>query len=226
MTDEISVLVQSIVADIDNSVPVKWDDVNMKWLTCNTKWARIGKIVTDEGGNKYKVTGVSVDEWLTLEPLGNMEIEDFVYLSEPFWITGTHVATNNEWTKKSNNLLEKTPITWLLETIKMRKYGRESTLDFSSDLRLFFLDETNVAQFYTADHRSNVVHPMERLALEFMKSVAHDKRYRTIEDYEVITFSRFGVERPEGMFQNVLDANLSGVELRVELVKYKENCKC
>jgi hypothetical protein len=28
------------------------------------------------------------------------------------------------------------------------------------------------------------------------------------------------------MFKNILDANLSGVELRIGLEKYKENCKC
>jgi hypothetical protein len=40
------------------------------------------------------------------------------------------------------------------------------------------------------------------------------------------TFSRFGVEQENGMFQNILDANLSGVELNLSLTKFKANCKC
>jgi hypothetical protein len=67
---------------------------------------------------------------------------------------------------------------------------------------------------------------MERLCDEFIKVVEANRNYQTIENYDIITFSRFGVERDNGMFQNVLDANLSGVELRITLTKYKENCKC
>jgi hypothetical protein len=67
---------------------------------------------------------------------------------------------------------------------------------------------------------------MERLAKAFMESIREDRSFQTIEEYELITFSRFGVETDRGMFENILDANLSGVELRVNLVKYKQNCKC
>jgi hypothetical protein len=122
--------------------------------------------------------------------------------------------------------MKKTPLIWLLEVIRLRRFGRDSVIEFESDLRMFFLDETNVAQYYTADHRENVVYPMERLCDEFIKVVEANRNYQTIENYDIITFSRFGVERDNGMFQNVLDANLSGVELRITLTKYKENCKC
>ena len=52
------------------------------------------------------------------------------------------------------------------------------------------------------------------------------RQFKVIEDFELITFSRFGVEQQTGMFQNILDANLSGVELRITLTMYKANCKC
>jgi hypothetical protein len=67
---------------------------------------------------------------------------------------------------------------------------------------------------------------MERLALEFIKQIENNRNFQTIDQYDIVTFSRFGVERENGMFQNVLDANLSGVELRITLTKFKENCKC
>jgi hypothetical protein len=110
--------------------------------------------------------------------------------------------------------------------LRYRRFGRESVIEFESDLRLFFLDETNVTQYLNSAHRENVVEPMERLLNEFLNVVNSDREYKTVEDYEVITFSRFGVENEQGMFKNVLDANLSGVELRVTLSKYKEKCKC
>lgn len=67
---------------------------------------------------------------------------------------------------------------------------------------------------------------MSRLADLFMKVIDEDRSFETILDYELITFSRFGVETDRGMFENILDANLSGVELRLSLAKYKANCHC
>jgi hypothetical protein len=67
---------------------------------------------------------------------------------------------------------------------------------------------------------------MQNLANEFINQIAKMRQFKVIEDYELITFSRFGVEQQTGMFQNILDANLSGVELRITLTMYKANCKC
>jgi len=125
-----------------------------------------------------------------------------------------------------NHLTEKTPLVWLLELIRFSKYGRESTLDFETELRIFILDETNITQFYVADHREQVVLPMENLANEIIKVINNDRKFVKVDKYDIFSFSRFGVEKESGMFQNILDANLSGVELRFTLKKYKENCKC
>lgn len=227
MTNEITSVVESIVTAIDRSLNGTYDVETKRFYTCQTKWARIGKVVTDSNENQYQITAISTDEWVKLETIGHTnEPNTVIYLPQPFWITGTKLATNSEWSKAEKNLMKKTPLIWLLEVIRLRRYGRDSVIEFESDLRMFFLDETNVAQYYTADHRENVVYPMERLCDEFIKVVEANRNYQTIENYDIITFSRFGVERDNGMFQNVLDANLSGVELRITLTKYKENCKC
>jgi len=93
-------------------------------------------------------------------------------------------------------------------------------------MRIFFLDETNIKDFYTQDHRREVVLPMQRLVDQFIETINNDARFQTIESFRIKTFSRFGVEQENGMFQNILDANLSGVELILSLTKFKENCKC
>ena len=201
------------------------------WVTCNLKWARVGKIVIDPvTGNSFTIVEILENEGLILEalptnptnePAGNM-----LYLPNPFYLSGTKIAANSEWSKVSNSLMAKTPVVWLLELIRFKSYGRESTIDFESDLRLFFLDETNVTQFYTSDHRSNVVSPMTELASEFINTIGSLRQFKTVDQYEIITFSRFGVEQDQGVFKNILDANLSGVELRLTLTKYKQNCKC
>jgi len=200
MINEITFEVNELVDQIDVSIVGTYDSETTQFISCNTKWARVGKNVTDAEENKYTITEIVTDEYVTLSPLGHEnEPTNVIYLSNPFWITGTKLATNSEWSKAEKNLMKKTPLIWLLEVIRLRRYGRDSVIEFESDLRMFFLDETNVEA---------------------------NRNYQTIENYDIITFSRFGVERDNGMFQNVLDANLSGVELRITLTKYKENCKC
>lgn len=169
---------------------------------------------------------VNPNEWLILKPSAGVIQSGIVQLPKPFFITGTKIATNKEWTLKDNNLTKKTPLIWLLGSIISERFGKESTIDFIADLRLFFLDETNIVNYYTSDHILNVVYPMEQLVAEFLNTIKKDRNFGTIESWEIIDFARFGVESEQGMIKNILDANLSGVELRLKLKKYKENCKC
>lgn len=202
-----------------------------EWVTCNGKWARVGKIVIDPTtGNSFTIVSAVENMYFVLEPLPTNPTSEpagnVLLLPNPFYLSGTKIAANNEWSKVSNSLMAKTPIVWLLELIRFKRYGRESSVDFESELRLFFLDETNVTQYYTSDHRSNVVVPMTHLGDEFLNALASNRQFKVIEQSEFITFSRFGVEQDQGVFKNILDANLSGVELRLTLTKYKQNCKC
>lgn len=228
MTREITQVVQNLVSRIDNSVQGTYNAVDERTYICNTKWMRVGKKVTDINDNMYTITEVVEDEYIVVKPLlvSNPPLDGQIFIPSPFYISGTKMATNREWTLSTNNMSEKTPLTWLLELIRITKRGRESAIDFESEIRLFFLDETDIRNYYTADHRDNVVYPMEKLAEAFIDVVGSDRSFQTIEDFELITFSRFGVESDRGMFENILDANLSGVELRFNLVKYKQNCKC
>jgi len=226
---DVAKVVEELVNAIDCTINAKYDINTGGFKSCHTKWMRVGKSVCNVDGSEYKVNALNRDvEFFAEAVLGSATPLDkgAITLQSPFWISGTHIATNNEWAKASANLLSKTPLAWLLEALRMQKYGLGSTIDFDSDIRIFFLDETDIVNYYTADHREQVVEPMEELAKGFIDAVASNRKFKTIEDYEMLTFSRFGVERSDGMFQNILDANLSGVELRVTLTKYKENCKC
>lgn len=229
MTNEVSNIIKGICTAIDNTVFGVYDSTLDRTEICNTKWMRVGQIVEDSNGEFYRITAIEYDEYVEWEPVSlqnQNNLEGLITLPEPYWITGTQLAANREWTIGSSNLSNKLPLVWLLEVLRMRKYGIESTYDFDADIRLFFLDETNVAQFYTADHRNNVMYPMEKLCQEFLNVVNEDARFVRFDDYELVTFSRFGTENKDGMFANILDANLSGVELKIRLVKYKANCKC
>jgi hypothetical protein len=228
MTKEITNIIGQLVAKIDNVCIGIYDPSTTFTMICDTKYLRVGKQVLNEANDRYMVTKVVEDEYIEVDPLleGQPDLEGKIFLPDPFYISGTKMATNREWTISTSDMTSKTPLAWLLELIRIEKSGRGSTIDWKSDIRMFFLDETDITNYYTKDHRDNVVEPMSRLAELFMKVIDEDRSFETIEDYELITFSRFGVETDRGMFENILDANLSGVELRLNLAKYKANCHC
>jgi hypothetical protein len=217
MIEDISQAVEALVGQIDNTLDVGYNQTEDRLETCNTKWARVGKLVD----GSYPITGIEYDQWFTAQVTGPI-----VLIPPPYFVPGTQISANREWTIGNNNLMDKTPLVWLLHDIRYRKFGRESVFEWEADLRLFFLDETNMVQYYTRDHIYNVVVPMSKLADEFIKVVNADRGYLTLDEWEVLNFTRFGTEREQGVFSNILDANLSGVELRITLTKYKENCKC
>lgn len=227
MIKEISEVVKNLVYGVDNTITGKYDINTGRTFVCETKWIRIGKIVADSQGREFLISAVENDEYVVASSLiGNVNLDGIIYLSIPYWLTGTKISANREWTIADNNLIEKTPIVWLLELIKYKNLGKESSIEFETQLRLFILDETNVTNFYVADHRLQVVLPMENLADEIIKHINTQRNFKTIYEYEIISFSRFGTEDENGMMKNILDANLSGVELSFKLVKYKQNCRC
>lgn len=223
--EEISEIITDFVSRIDTTMTGVWDGDYTVY--CNTKWARAGKIVTDEIGNEYLINSVDPDGSIASTQLTGAPtpLTGLTFLNPPFYQGGTKLSANAEWTIVTTDLTAKTPLIWLLEIIRLTKFGRADVREFETSLRLFFLDETNVKDFYTQDHRREVVKPMTSLAEEFLNVIRNDRNYKTIEDYTLVTFSRFGVETDRGVIENILDANLSGVELQFTLTKYKTNCK-
>lgn len=227
MTDEITYIVGDIVSRIDNSIFASINNETGRLDICDTKWLRKGKIFYDDASLPYQVFDIEYNESMIAIADGHAGIYNGLgFIQSPLYLNGTKLSTNAEWTKFSKDVTRKTPFIWLLDVIRERKYGRGDSRDFSADLRLFFLDETNIKDYYAADHRREVVYPMKRLAEAFLEVIEKDRSFETIDDIEFISFNRFGVERDNGMFQNILDANLSGVEMRLTLTKRKQNCKC
>lgn len=222
---EASEYIKQISSSIDNSLIGLFS--GGKTFVNDTKWARKGKVVLDASNRPFKLIEVVTDEYVVADPIGHTNyLNGVFYIDKPFFITGTKLATNREWTLASNDLKDKTPIIWLLEIISETGYGKGSSVERDIDTKLFFLDETDPAQYYTKDHREQVVKPMQKLMSSFLNVVSNDRMYKPIENYRYKTFSRFGVETDAGVTENILDANLSGVALEISLTRYKEKyCK-
>lgn len=228
MIEDVAIIVESIVEQMDNSFVGKYNIIDGRTYTCQTKWARVGKKIKDDLGNDFYINEVEPDQYIVAVSLTDpqLTLDGLCFLTPPFWITGTKIATNREWTIAGDHLENKLPLIWMLEVIGETGYGRGSAIERDMELRLFFLDETDPAQYYTPDHRKQVVQPMQQLMNEFIETVKRLKQFKTVDEYRYKTFSRFGTENENGMLENVLDANLSGTSLEITLSKYRENCKC
>lgn len=228
MIEDVAKIVESVVDQMDTTIIGNFNVMDGKTYFCHTKWARIGKQITDDFGNVFLINDVESDEFIVAVSLTDpqLNLDGLCFLTPPFFITGTKIATNREWTIAGDHLESKLPLIWMLEVIGETGYGKGSAIERDMELRLFFLDETDPAQYYTPDHRKQVVQPMQNLMCEFIETVKRLKQFKTVDEYRYKTFSRFGTEDENGMLQNVLDANLSGTSLEITLSKYKENCKC
>ena len=226
---DVTIEIQKIIEQMDNSINGSFNVSDGKTYFCATKWARVGKKITDSLGNEFLIEEVAEDNYIVAtqivvtDPVVNLD--GLCFLTPPFWITGTKLATNREWTISNDHLESKLPLIWMLEVVNETAYGGESAIERDMELNLFFLDETDPAQYYTIDHRKNVVQPMQNLMVEFIATIKRLRIYKTVTEYTFKTFSRFGVEQDNGVIENILDANLSGISLNITLSKYKENCK-
>lgn len=229
---EVSSYIESLVNSIDNTLIGKWsNDDQVTYLNCpNFKWMRVGKTFLNEYGAEFQCIEINETlgyiKSLKLYPAQTGFADGVLYLNKPLFMFGTKLATNNEWTLKGTNVTLKTPLMWLLDNLEITHGGNGSSVDFECNIRLFILDETDIRNYYVKDHVQNVVIPMSKLANEFMELIKSIKSIKTIETYVVKHFTRFGVETQSGFVENILDANLSGVELRFKIIKFKENCKC
>ena len=231
---EVGELFRDIVGGIDKSINVTAKqnysiDTNYDiHYTCDTKWARVGKTLfgydSNGAGIGHIIRGVSTDEYILTDHYYSDHIS--YALNSPFPIVGTPISTNIEWTKYSNDLTTKTPLIWLLENHTEKVYGLEYSLERDINMKILFLDETDILNYKIEDHRLQVVQPMIKLQEEFIKVIDKNAIYKRLKDFNRDTFSRFGKETENGMIKNILDANLSGIIIDISVPKFKDMCKC
>lgn len=226
---EVGELFRGLVSQIDASIKVTrrqvvtGDNAYVIHYTCDTKWARYGKMLYGYN-DESEILAVSTDEYIITK--GYFEEQTSYSLTPPFAIVGTPMATNIEWTNYSRNLATKTPLIWLLENHTEKVYGAEASLERDINMKVLFLDETDILKYTIEQHRQQVVQPMIKLQEEFIKVIDENTIYKRLKDFNRDTFSRFGKETENGVIKNILDANLSGIIIDISVPKFKDMCKC
>ena len=223
---EFSEIFKDLVGGISRNVSIISKNSN-NYTVDSLKWARVGKFIKgfDSLGNLQtkKITAIN-GNILTLSD--SVIVGDTLILSEPFAITGTRLSTNLEWTNADLSLFNKTPLVWLLDSFNEIVYGRGDSREREVNFTVFFLDETNITDFSTKQHKTEVVAPMVALMEEFIRVIEKKASFKSLELLNKRDLTKFGTETQNGFEANILDANLSGTSVTFNLTKYKLSSTC
>ena len=209
------------------------DGLNFVLETCNTYWLRPCKSVTIKIGGLdylYKIEALTIDESITLKPIGHTQDPgpgDLFTIPAPLFRHGTARKINTELTKiKQRN---KAPFIWLFEVIEETYKGsKQDPLERETPLRLFFFDEADPNNMLTEDHYTEVIRPLRNLVFAFIDKI---KANPGLFDPE--TENKIGYLPDWGQFNSVkgfekkiIDENWSGIELKKTLKIFKNKvCK-
>ena len=132
---------------------------------------------------------------------------------------GTVIATKEELSRKELSS-DKFPMAFLLEIIEDDFNNKDdSRVDRNSQLRLFFLSETDENNWTTNEHYEFSIKPMRNLLYKFIAHLNDSNLIGKIDSYKATNHAKFGVylSSKGGHTQRIFDDKLSGVELRIDL---------
>ena len=225
-----STILKGLIDAIDLTIPVKSTNGNQVFV-CKTLHLNSLREVEDTQGHVYKISDWSNNEWLQLVPEGGAPDpfnDTAIICPELTYLHGTPDATNSEFGKVKNRMQQKVPLVWLYENYRETINGRGSTFEREIIPRIFFLDSSKFDSWTTEKHHKFSIQPMTNLAEALAEVINKDRRFKTLQSYEIIPRARFGVFIDDrGNDRHILDADLSGVETQPILQKYKDyGCKC
>ena len=229
MRDIIYIVEQEIVDKMNCNVTVTLilgNDIT----TCGVKWAAVNKIVKDGNGTDFTVSSVDYDtNVITLVDgtgfTGNM------VLQKPYFFVGTPMATNAEWKKAAKgNVFSVVPFIWMVEPTPERlDNDPKSLIERESDIRLEFLDSNDVTNWITTQTHAFKLQSLYNMYTEFVKVIKSNPLFNrnNLSDSTVRNLTKFGNEIDRGFDKNIIDANLTGLDVRITLPINKTNdCEC
>tara|TARA_R110002153_G_scaffold209897_1_gene362497 strand:+ start:12947 stop:13660 length:714 start_codon:yes stop_codon:yes gene_type:complete len=143
---------------------------------------------------------------------------------------GTVIATKEELSRKELSS-DKFPMAFLLEIIEDDFNNKDdSRVDRNSQLRLFFLSETDENNWTTNEHYEFSIKPMRNLLYKFIAHLNDSNLIGKIDSYKATNHAKFGVylSSKGGHTQRIFNDKLSGVELGIDLpiLKSRQCCPC
>lgn len=217
MRDIVYIVREEIVNKMDSTVTVN-SFVGNVLSVCNPKWSRIGKTVKDHLGNEYTIMEVDyTNSTITVHPIGAWTFSGTTLLiNRPTFFVGTPIATNSEWGAFTSDERNKVPFIWMVEPTRETFLGGNASLERNSNLRIVFLDSNDIQQWLTMDTHDNRLQALYYMVEEFVRVIKTNPVFFSEEmPYNVVNFTKFGKETAQGVEKNIIDANLTGIDLTI-----------
>lgn len=215
----------NVLLTITNIELIEGEPVTSLISVCDVKWARIGKYIIDEYDVQFQIIDIDYASG-EITVTGQFEgLEARLY--NPFYFYGTPMQVNSEWGSVTKVEVDKIPFIWLIEPLNENPFGRESALERTSEIRLLFVDGRFVTNWKVKDIHEFRIQSLLNMVEQFENAVNENRIFQKVTDYRIKTLTKLGSESEQGFLKNILDANLTAVELRFTLPIYKGyNCKC
>jgi hypothetical protein len=199
--------------------------------TCKTHHVTIGNYILINGV-KYKVKDFEINSWIAVSGVVPNPFDRYRILP-PNFFNGTPMQVQNVLAN-IRDWRNKLPMVYLLEIIREQRFNsRTNKLDRISDLRIFFLMSSNFQDWDISQHYDLAIEPMDNFVNDFILALRNNGRVGEFDDYETINRANFGVyiskpEKRSGKYEDnitkLIDENVSGVELKIDLPIQKDPC--
>jgi len=199
--------------------------------TCKTHHVTKGNYITINS-IEYKVVDFELNTWISVKGAVPLPFTQYT-INAPNFFNGTPMQVQNvlanirEWR-------EKLPMVYLLEVIREQRFNsRTDKMERISDLRLFFLMASNFQDWDISQHYDLAIEPMDNFVNDFILALHNNSRVGEFNEYETINRANFGVyiskpDKRSGKYEDnitkLIDENVSGVELRINLPITKNPC--
>ena len=235
MRDSVDIFRSQIFAKIDKTVkitkvfPPSFDRqtiqlCNLKWIDENSELGfgagatpinRIVDALQNQIEIPYSVEGE------------DLKVGDILTIMDPLiFINGTRIVANNEWKLNSEYDVQKgVPLVWLHETIKEKFHDSPSSFERETTYRIFLLNDVSALETNN-EKRAGAVRAMYGLFGEIKKAIENNKQLKRAGDIDVVSFSYFGTEDKQGIIKAILDADLGGLDVKLDVLIYPPCTNC
>lgn len=218
-------IIEDLINELDFTYDVTSntnDSTDTTLVVKNTFHSRAGLLVTD-GSTDYTIK--SVDHGTRTIVLSGVA-SGSLSLQNPFYFHGVPYKVNEELSSYAHSD-DKFPLIYLYEIIREREIlDPESAIEKESDIRLFFLDECNFAEWDTDQHYNLAITPMKNLLSLFIDNLKNNSKIGELTDMVTIPHANFGVFTDNaGHTNSIFNDHTSGMELQITLpILHIEEC--
>lgn len=197
--------------------------------TNRTYWLTINKRITIDS-IEYRITAFEINVSITIKPITTgdpIPTVTFFTIPAPLFFHGvTLMAVDEQGKNKDPN--GRIPFVWLYEILdetvikdEFDPWGR------SSKPQLFFMDESSLENWTSADHKTNVLEPMRQMVELFFEKIndSEGDKYKEILTSSQIARANWGKFITDlGSVKKFFNDDLSGHQVGFDFVMSKTEC--